>query len=295
MKAPITVTFDTNTYSGIARPQLGKLFSKILPLTRDRLQSKRRRLAWWYIQWCIRKGRIRAGIPEAAFAAEALQNSDRVDLLLAVGTASPRPVIPQIRMTVIWRALQVGFRVMTGSRIAYGALPPINPSERAPDENYPIRERQDRMSRFIRHFDDYPLRALQDFGEQLSRAHSLAASNQSAAQAAALNKVTLDRFLWREGIGAEAVLPRQHASTEAFLKVLRGLMADWADFDIAATHFAYGYEWLCTEDKGKLVSNSIFGAQHAPDVEGMFGVRAISAVDLAALCWKRFGLPFLNW
>jgi len=120
-------------------------------------------------------------------------------------------------------------------------------------------------------------------------------SNQRYAHAAAMNSFTLDRYLWREGIGAEASAPRAYATQEAYLRVLRKLMADWADFDIVATHYSYGYDLLCTDDQGKLVSDSIFGARHATVVQGKFAVRPITAIDLAALCWKRFRFPFWTW
>lgn len=44
----------------------------------------------------------------------------------------------------------------------------------------------------------------------------------------------------------------------------------------------------CIEDQGKLVSNSI-GAQHATDVQGVFAVRSITVMDVAALCWNDSG------
>lgn len=53
----------------------------------DRLKSIRDRLCWWYLNWCIRKGRIVAGIPEATLKAEVLPNAARVSALLAVGTS----------------------------------------------------------------------------------------------------------------------------------------------------------------------------------------------------------------
>lgn len=123
----------------------------------------------------------------------------------------------------------------------------------------------------------------------------LAAVNQHLANAAALNNITLDRYLWREGIGAEANSPKVFPTQKAFLAALRKLMADWADFDIAAAHYSYGYELLCTEDQGKLVSNSIFGAQHAADVQGVFALQSINVMDLAALCWKPFWFPLRRW
>jgi hypothetical protein len=214
---------------------------------------------------------------------------------LSVGTRTPPPPIPQIRQDLIAAALATGFKILHGPRIGYGALPTFTEHDWAPDTRYPIEERQKRMGDFNQHFQGYPLRALKDFGERLSAAHGLAAANQRYAQAAAMNNITLDRYLWRKGIGAEATSPLLHPNQKAFLTALRKLMADWADFDIAAAHFSYGYDLLCTEDQGKLISNSIFGAQHAADVQGVFALQSIKVMDLAALCWRRFRFPLRRW
>jgi hypothetical protein len=98
-----------------------------------------------------------------------------------------------------------------------------------------------------------------------------------------------------EGIGAEKKNPRQHASVEAFEMVVRDRLADWADFDMVAAHYAYGYDVLCTDDTGNPRSNSIFGAAYAADVEGKFGVTIVSLLQLAGLCWRRFGFPLRTW
>jgi hypothetical protein len=110
-----------------------------------------------------------------------------------------------------------------------------------------------------------------------------------------MNNVSLDRFLWREGIGAEKKHPLQYPSVEAFERVVRDRLADWADFDMVAAHYAYNYDFLCTEDTGKPRSDSIFGAAYAADVSGRFGVRTISMTNLAAVCWQRFGFPLRTW
>ena len=83
-----------------------------------------------------------------------------------------------------------------------------------------------------------------------------------------------------------------HGSAKAFQKVLRSLLADWADFDVAATHYGYGYDYICTEDLGSASSNSIFGPQHAT---GAFNVRVVTASELARLCWIKFGFPVSRW
>jgi len=296
-QSPIRITFDTNAYSPIAQPQLTKLITTGWPLTPDRRYSKVRRIASWYISWCIRRGRILAAIPEAAFAAEVLPNVDRIDLILAIGTskAANPPPIPEGRCALIQRALGIGFRVQRGARIAYGELVGVQRAQWASDDLIPVEERQERFSNFLRHFGDYPKESLHDLGEKLSAIHRLAAKNPHWAQAAAMHKVSLDRFLWREGLAAEKQSQRMHASSDSFQNVIRDRLSDWADFDMAATHYAYGYNLLCTDDKGNPRSNSIFGPTYATDVAGRFGVKTISVIALAALCWRRFHFPLRTW
>jgi hypothetical protein len=153
MPTPLRVTFDTNTYTPIARPQLSKIITAGWPPTKDRILSKRRRLAWWYIQWCIRKLRIQAGIPEAAFMAEVLPNVSRVDLLLATGTNQARPAIPAGRQGLIKEALELGLRVLHGSRIAYGEVFGFDEVHWAADDRVPWGGTSDSEGRLSRdHF-----------------------------------------------------------------------------------------------------------------------------------------------
>jgi hypothetical protein len=294
--SPIRVSFDTNAYSAVTRPQLTKIITTgWWPLTAARLLSKKRRIAWWYIRWCIRRGRVHAAIPEAAFAAEVLPNVDRIDFLLAIGTprAANPPVIPEGRRRLIQEAFSLGFRVLHGGRISYGELLNLQAEHWADHDD--IEKRQARFSDFIRYFGDFPLVAFKDFGERLSVAHGLVALNPFKAQAAVRAKVSLDRLLWREGIGAEKKRPLLHPSVNALEDVVRDRFADWADFDMVAAHFAYGYDLLCTEDTGNPRSDSIFGATYAADVTGKFRIRTISLMDLAALCWQRFWFPIRTW
>jgi hypothetical protein len=295
---PIRVSFDTNAYSPVTRPQLGKIVTTgWWPLTRDRILSKKRRLAWWYIQWCIRRGRICAGIPEAAFAAEVLPNVNRIDFLLAIGTpraAAPQPITSG-RRELIREAFALGFRVQHGGRIAYGEIVDVQRDQWAADDKIDIRDRQDRHSKFVRHFAEFSFENLKTLGESLSIAHGLAAMNPGKAQAAALNGISLDRLLWREGLDAEQKNPSRYTSVKEFEKDLRHRLADWADFDMVAAHYAYGYDFLCSEDTGSPRSDSIFGASYVTDVTGLFGVKVVSLMSLAELCWNRFWFPLRRW
>lgn len=72
-------------------------------------------------------------------------------------------------------------------------------------------------------------------------------------------------------------------------------MADWADFDTVAAHYAYGYDLLCSEDKGKPRSDSIFSPTYSSDMTGIFQVEVVNLMELALRCWQRFGLPIRKW
>ena len=266
MRTPVKTTFDTNTYSVVARPQVKRLVVNLWPLNRNRLKSIRDRLCWWYLNWCIRRGRIVAAIPEGVLKAEVVPIAERVSALLAVGTAAAAnaPRIGQTRLEIIRAAFDTGFRVLRSPRIAWGALFPVPEERWAPDEIFTQAERLDRESVFIRHFNNYPLEAIKDYGEQLSKAHGLATSAKAAQYGwiAAQSKTSLDRILWREGLAAEEASPAVELSVPAFQTKLRALMADWVDFDVAAVHYAYGYNILCSQDRGRNLT-SIFSATHA--------------------------------
>jgi hypothetical protein len=295
VKIPIYVTFDTNTYSRIARPQLLRIFK----IGKATWQDRWDRIALWYLSRCIKTGRIVAAIPEAALKAEALRNTDRVAHLLAAGTkkAATPPEIPQTRQIILDAAFKLGFRVLRCPRIAYGAAVPVPAENWALDEFHDQATRQDRGSAFVRHFNNYPLEAMKDFGENLSTAHGLSSDPQYTHLHAAtsLLGITLDRYLWTEGLAAEETAPTNHASLKVFHKSLRDLLSDWADFDIVADHYAYGYQLLCTEDKGLSTPNPIFGPTHVNAVTSTFGVVRIDMRALAKSCWTDYGFLFLAW
>jgi hypothetical protein len=298
MRAALRVTFDTNTYSVVARPQIGRIFSKFWPLDKDRMVSMRNRACWWYLNWCIRRGRIIAAIPEASLKAEVLPNVQRVSALLAVGTAAAAtpPTIAPTRLEIIQAAFDMGFLVLRSPRIAWGALYPVPPERWAPDAVHSQVDRQARESVFVRHFNNYALELIKDCGEQLSKAHGLAALPQNAqyALAASLNKITLDRYLWREGLAAEEAAPMVSATVSAFQKQLRNLLADWVDFEVVAVHYAYGFDILCSQDRGTN-PNSIFGAPHQAALQDMFDVRVMNIIQLTRACLSRFGIPLSTW
>ena len=139
----------------------------------------------------------------------------------------------------------------TGGRIGYGEIVRVQPEQWATDDNIPIQERQDRFSNFIRHFGESRLQALKRFGEQLAAAHRLPV-NSRVAMAATMRGVSPYSLLWREGMEAERDHPLQHSSVATFEEALRDRLADWADFDIVATHYSYGYDLLVARKRAQV-------------------------------------------
>lgn len=224
--------------------------------------------------------------------------------MLSVGSAKVNLALSEetkykinYRAEIIRNSYNVGFRVMHSPRIGYGALLTVPNECWATDVSHTQKERQKRESDFIRHFNNFSFEALKDFGEQMSIAHGLSQlpKNNKYISAAAMNSIALDRYLWREGLEAEEKNVKVHSSAKIYQKKLRALLADWVDFDIAGTHFAYGYNILCTGDKGGPSSNSIFAPFYAGATTGVFQLQIMNISELSAYCWNQYGFPIKLW
>ena len=186
---------------------------------------------------------------------------------------------------------------MRSPRIGYGAVYPVPKDNWMQDINHPQSDRHKRESHFIRSFNNYAFEAVKDFGENMARAHNLIQDPRfiNKIKAAVLLNISPDRYLWLEGLIEEESNPIVHTSLNDFQKKLRNLLADWADFDIAAVHYAYDFDFLCTEDKGGPSSNSIFGQTFNPTVSGKLAVKILNTLELAIHCWRKFKFPIKSW
>lgn len=296
---PLYVTFDTNAYSDVAQPRLLRIFTKIWSRNPAIWSHKLYRLQSWYLNRCVRLGRIVACIPEPALKVEVIPQTTRISLLIGTGTvnALSPPAIDPIRQKIIESAFDSGFSVLRSPRIAYGAVYPVPVTRWADEIHHSQTDRQKRESRFVRHFNNFPLVSLQDLGEKMSAAHGLAqlSSNARYQQAAKVNNISLDRFLWREGLQAEETNPISHASQKDYQRKLRTLLSDWVDFDIVAAHHAYGYDILCTNENRRNRTGSIFAQTHDQTLAVTFNVKVMNVSELARHCWKQFRYPFLIW
>ena len=78
-----------------------------------------------------------------------------------------------------------------------------------------------------------------------------------------------------QGIGAEKKNPRLHASVEAFEKVVRDRLADWADFEMVATHHVYGFPTRLSRRSCDPKPNGAFAASKPkPQINVLFQINA---------------------
>lgn len=295
-RKPLYVTFDTNSYSRVARPQIARLFNKTWPLTPDRIHSMAHRTYRWYLNRCIRKGRIVAAIAELSLQAEVLPNEMRVALIVSAGRRPHGLVVPPDRASLIQSALNMGFRILRNNRIAYAAVYPLTDADWAIDRRHNRKQRLDRESAINRALNDRALEALKDFCEPLATKHRLPSDPRYATRAwiAKAQNVSLSRILWREGLAAEASAPSFYPNIDAFHSAFRKVMAEWADFDVVTGHYAYGYDILCTDDKGR-TSGAIFSSTDRARLSRDFGIQFMTLEELAFDCLRRFWFPILRW
>ena len=60
------------------------------------------------------------------------------------------------------------------------------------------------------------------------------------------------------------------------------LFLRWADGDTVATHYAYGNDFLCTEDTGKSSSSLVFNSSNRHWLQKDYGLSLVSISQLAA-------------
>ncbi len=273
-----TVTFDTNVYSKLVPSNMARIFRVSSITNKDRRKSAYHSLLGWYLGICIQKRRIVPAIAEASLQAEVIPHVQRVASMLGAGKYAVSPEIEKRRLETLGRIFRIGFKVLRTPRIAYGAMCSIPNDSWALDVLHSQAQRQLRYERFVQHFKDYALQALINLGKELVGIHGLKEPWDS----------------WLHGIASEEAQPKKYRSIPEFQGKLRQLLSEWADFDIVATHYAYGYEILCTEDRGRSES-SIFSKQKADDLLASFNIRIRSLSHVAKLCWSVHKYPLNTW
>lgn len=258
-----TVTFDTNTFG-------------ILNANDDRISNELRVVRDAILQE-IAKGNIRGFISEASIFIECLEFADKLAYLAIAGTPDSRPTIDPRGFEAIQelRKLEIAMlhAPLIGGEIFVEDMP------WAKDEHYSAEKRHNRFSTFCRKFG-HPQKTIEPLkliGNELLQQQPPVSPNRSWPTD---NGVKFEiRQKWAVGLkrawdGANA------DSKKSLRKQINPLIGEWCDILIVSSHYAYGNDIFCTNDKGSEAgASSILHHSNRENLEGE-GVKVVLPGDL---------------
>lgn len=218
-------------------------------------------------------------VSEASLSFELLSTEDRV-----VGVLSSLALLPEHRKlsqaevppTAVNRVRKyrgAGFGFLRAPRVGLRAFIKLPPDAWVPDERFGITRRRERYDAFVGRFAHMGPERLRELGARLARKRGLA----SAQTEHLLGRPVSAERLWVDGLIAEVLETAQSERSNHVLGQIRKLFSDWLDLDSVASHYGYGLDFFCTEDKGR--GEGAFGIMH-PDnrerVRDEFGVEIVS-------------------
>lgn len=243
----MNVTLDRNVYGRVATAT---------DIIQDNLTSS----DFERIRYYIRSGSISTYISEASLALEALSKDQRIHEFFRQWANHPTkinlPVPPDVDIDRTNKILSIGIKILHSPRLILGSFHTMRPEHWAEDKQFSKSERLRRQSNFIRGLPADGLKRLRDFGKHLAAQYKL---NQNS---------------WLKGI--VTAFDRQE---KKHLDEIDQLIREWCDEDIIASHYAYGFDLLCTNDNP--TSNNRIFSQHSRNVlKDRFNVEIVSTKDL---------------
>ena len=162
-------------------------------------------------------------------------------------------------------------------RIALGSFIEVPSCNWATDEKFTMGERQERYFEFARRFNHIGLSKLKDLGSELVLLHGIDTSRVIQFQGWPKS----EELLWAKGIIAEYDSPTKFSSAKKLTNHIREIIAEWNDLDILASHYAYGIEFFCTNDRSKSTgANGIFHNESQLNLMETYNISFISPGDL---------------
>ena len=236
------------------------------------------------IRSLINENKISPYVSEASLSLEALDHSDRIDKFIrewatkTSGIVLPSPSLTRIK--IVEEALKIGMKILHVPRIAIGTFVNVPADCWAKESRFPIEERQNRHSKFIRSFPDIGPVQLKELGTSLVRLHGLDTSRVIDFP----GWPKPEELIWSKGIIAEFDDPKQFNSQKQFTKYIREIIGEWTDHDILASHYAYSFDYFCTCDISK--STGMKGILHQnkrANLESEYGIKIITPSKLAEI------------
>jgi Protein of unknown function (DUF2934) len=259
---PLRVTFDTNVFDKVTRPT-------VYPKDPDFQEMN-------VIHDAVKDARVQAFISDTMITLEGIGGDDRATVFGSTGSRSSIAQTSEDTFTITARteqpdrkpinpkqadrfvaAFQFGFSLLGTPRIA---MP------RAEEQYYATEDAA-------------------ALGERLDRFTSLLTQIESRGLGSARAKGIAARFP-RSGIGpwfnALGAAKDIHETREVARAV-----AEWADADSIAAHYAYGNDFFCTLDAAKAETNrgdpAVFDAENRAWLTENFGIQFVTLAQLAEL------------
>ena len=281
MSDNISVTFDTNVFGPVSGP--------------DEYSTHPEIEACIEIRKIIDQSKIIPFISEASLSLEALSHGDRIDKFIREwatknsGIILPTPI--PTRINIIQKAFQIGMKVLHVPRIALGAFVEVPENSWAKDLRIPIKERQDRHSKFVRKFPEIGPAQLKELGADLVKLHNLDTSRVINFP----GWPTPEELSWSKGIIAEFDNPLRFNSQKQFINYIREIVAEWCDLDILSSHYAYNWDYFCTYDLSKSTgTKGIFHNNNHDTFKTEYGIEFVTPSILLEILGKMISLKSYN-
>ena len=258
-----TVTFDTNTF-GMLNPN-------------DERVGNEQRIVGDAIRQEISKGNIRGYISDASLFVECLEFADKLAYLAVAGTPDPRPTVDSRGFEAVQELLKLDIAMLHAPLIGGEIF--IEDMPWAEDEHYSVEKRQNRFSALGRKFG-HPQKTIEPLrliGNELLQKQPPVPQNLSWPTE---NGVKFEiRQKWAVGL-KRAWEDADENTKKSLRKQINPIIGEWCDILIVSSHYAYGNDIFCTNDKGKGAgTSSILHHSNRENLESE-GIKVVLPKDL---------------
>ncbi len=258
-----TITFDTNTF-GILNPKDDRISNEMQEV-REVVRKK------------ITEGDIKGFISEASLFIECLEFADKLAYLAVAGTEDSRPTVDQRGVVAVQEMQKLNISMLHAPLI--GAEIFIKDLRWAQDECYTQIERQERFSTLGRKLGhpERTVNRLKDIGKELLTNQPPVPQNKKWTTE---NGIKYEiRQKWAVGL-KRAWDNSNNETKKAMKKKIQPIISEWCDILIVSSHYAYGNDIFCTNDRGKEAGNSsILHHSNRENLEN-YGIKIVTPKDL---------------
>jgi hypothetical protein len=262
LDTPLRVTFDTNVFDKVTRPAIFPKDADFQEMTIINEALKQGQVEGFISDTTITLEGIgiedRATVFGSTYAPSSIAQTSEDTLTITARTEQPdrKPVHP-LQAERLLAAFRLGIRLLGAPRIG---MPRAEEQFYATEDSFALGERLDRFTSILRQIESRGLGS--------ARAVKIAARFPRPGMAP-----------WFNALGAARNIHEKREVARA--------VAEWADADSIAAHYAYRNDFFCTLDSAKAETKrgdpAIFDAGNRAWLTEKFGIRFVTLVQLAEL------------